>query len=178
MRLVLILAALALVVPGAHAQMRPQAILTDTGTPASPSAVHSVALTIAGYARAETNATDLVLNVDPGSDMMEASHTATLSFATNYAVGQQVNVVVNGDLDGAVLEVVPVPGSLVVERMARTGSVGTTGAVSFTEPGSQPVITGLGQVVATMEVHYTLRALSSVTTPGPRSVTVTYTITS
>jgi hypothetical protein len=176
MRLLLALVALTVLAPCAHAQ--PQAVIADQPGHASARAVHSVALTIAGYARVEASETDVWLNLDPGAGVLEDTRTVRLSVATNLGVGQVVSVQVDGDLDGVRLDVVPVPGSLVVERVARAGSTGAAAAVSFTEPGSRPLITGVGQAVATMDVQYTVSALSNATPPGPRRVTLTYTITS
>lgn len=138
----------------------------------------TITTTVAGYGRAATDTEEFVLSVDPAAGRDQESRTATLYYATNRAVGSRVDIHVVADLDGLVLDVEPIDGSLVVDRVARAGAAGSPSRVTFSEPGTLPFVVGVGQVVARLGILYTVRALPGAGPSGPRTVVVTYTVSS
>lgn len=145
-------------------------------TSGSPQSTHSVSATIVGYGSAVSTIERFIVTMD--SEGKGDAVTAALDYATNRAVGQQVLVRIEGDFDGVVLDVEPVESSVLVERIARGGSSGTFVSSTLSSAGTVPVVVDVGQVVARVDVRYTVRALPGPPRPGPRTFTVTYTVTS
>lgn len=142
---------------------------------ATSEASQEVQFVIEGYARAATGADRVDLHLSPDSGVGEERVVVPLEYSTNLAVGQSVYVELGSDLHGVELVVTPVPSSLTVERMATGGSAGLLTPAAFTEPGSKPIITGVGQVAARVDLAFTARSLAE-QAALPRELTVTYTV--
>ncbi len=159
---------LVLLLAGAASAQSPDLIAS-----AEREASERVHLHIAGYARASTDQPVLAFSLS--EEAPEQRQTATVEYATNYARGQRLYVDVAGDFEGVLLQVRPVPGTLVVSQLARRGSAGVARSAVFEAPGARPILEDLGQVVARRTVEYVAR-LQPGARPGDREIRLVYTV--